>query len=137
MISLTMSAFDRMSILIKERSLFKGSRCDFSHNISQSRTGKKVNVNPPKEVIEINNDVCYPITTLKGSNVSTNPSTSNELYAIPARITIRRRGKLDPQKFRRRYEHFFAFRNYNSEIRTLECSSTIGQPNLDQFGTLV
>ena len=64
-------------------------------------------MNPPKEVIEINNDVGNPITTLKGSNVSTNASTSNELYAIPVRVTIQRRGKLDPQKFIRRNEHFF------------------------------
>ena len=82
-------------------------------------------MNPPEEVIEINNDAAYFITTFKGSNVSTNPSTSNELYAIPVRITTWWRGKRDPQKFRGRNEHVLqdmviviALRNCNSEIRT-------------------
>ncbi|CAB4001690.1 ---NA--- [Paramuricea clavata] len=92
--------------LLKKGHCLKGSRCDFSHNISQSRISKKASVIPPKEVLEVSNDVVYP-TTLNDSSVSTNSSAPNEMYAIPVRITTRRRGKHNPQKFRRRNsEHF-------------------------------
>ncbi len=92
--------------LLKKGHCLKGSRCDFSHNISQSRTSKKASVNRLKEATEVGNDVVYP-TTLNDSSVSTNSSAPNEMYAVPVRITTRRRGKRNPQKFRRRNsEHF-------------------------------
>ena len=84
--------------LLKKGHCLKGPRCDFSHNISQSRISKKASVNPPKEVIEVSNDVVYP-TTLNNSSVSTNSSAPNEMYAIPVRITTRRRCKRNPQTF--------------------------------------
>ena len=59
--------------LLKKRHCLKGSRCVFSHNISQSRTSKKASVNPLKEATEVSNDVVYP-TTLNDSSVSTNSS---------------------------------------------------------------
>ena len=92
--------------LLSKGHCLKGSRCDFLPNISQSRIGNKANVNSPEEVIEINNDAVYPTTTLKDNNVSTSSSGPNEVYEIPVRITTRRRGKRNPQKSRRRSEHF-------------------------------
>ncbi len=92
--------------LLKKEHCLKGSRCDFSHNISQSRTSKKASVNPLKEATEVSNDVVYP-TTFNDSSVSTNSSAPNEMYAIPVRITTRRCGKRNSQKFRRgNSEHF-------------------------------
>jgi hypothetical protein len=135
--------------LLKKGHCLKGSRCDFSHNISQSRISKKASVNPPKEVIEVSNDVVYP-TTLNDSSVSTNSSAPNEMYAIPVRITTRRRGKRNPKKFRRRNsEHFLwdsgnpnrppeskpesQLENHNSRKAYLQ---SVNQ-TLDQLGTLV
>jgi hypothetical protein len=135
--------------LLKKGHCLKGSRCDFSHNISQSRTSKKASVNPLKEATEVSNDVVYP-TTLNDSSVSTNSSAPNEMYAIPVRITTRRRGKRNPQKFRRRNsEHFLwdsgnpnrppeskpesQLENHNSWKAYLQ---SVNQ-TLDQLGTLV
>jgi hypothetical protein len=135
--------------LLKKGHCLKGPRCDFAHNISQSRISKKASVNPPKEVIEVSNNVVYP-TTLNDSSVSTNSSAPNEMYAIPVRITTRRRGKRNPQKFRRRNsEHFLwdsgnpnhppeskpesQLENHNSWKAYLQ---SVNQ-TLDQLGTLV
>ncbi len=98
-------------------------------------------MNPLKEVTEVSNDVVYP-TTLNDSSVSTNSSAPNEMYAIPVRITTRRRGKRNPQKFRRRNnEHFFMglgesqspsrikARITTRKSQLLEGLPTIGQPN--------
>jgi hypothetical protein len=52
------------SFLLKKGHCLKGTRCDFSHNISQSRISKKASVISPKEVIEVSNDVVYPILPL-------------------------------------------------------------------------
>ena len=80
----------------------------------------------------------YPITTLKGSNVSTNASTSNELYAIPVGITVRRRGKLDPQKFRRRNEHFFRLPELQlGDTDSWNAYLQLVNQTVDQFGSLV
>ena len=131
--------------LLRKGHCLKGSRCDFSHNISQSRSSNKPNVNPVKDVIEISNDAVYPSTTLNDSNASTKFSTPNESYAIPVRITTtRRRGKRNPQKFKRRSEHFLRDMGNCNRPPELQLEDThtynylqLVKHTLDQFGTLV
>ena len=53
------------------------------------------------------------------------------------RITIQRRGKLDPQKFRRRNEHFFRPPELQlGDTDSWNAHLQLVNQTLDQFGTL-
>ena len=97
-------------------------------------------MNPPKEVMEINNDAAYLITTIKSSNITTNPITSNELYAIPVRITTRSTVNETRKNLDGEMSIFMGYGESQSisgittrRYGLLECSSIIGQPS---FGSI-